>query len=243
VGTVVLLHAAGLDSRMWRPVQSELTGHGYTVECPDLLGHGAKRVAGVGVMEDFAADIVEELREAARPLFLVGLSLGGMVAQLVAGCMPTQIGGLVLCDTMCKPSEAMTAKLRERAGRTRRLGAAGMVDETVVRWFGPDALSSHLPAITEVRSLLADADTEANARTWETIAGFDGRPALNKLRDVRTLVIHGELDVATPAELSKDIVRQLPRSERVVFEGCGHMAPLEDAELFVRRLIDFLEAS
>ncbi|NEI72414.1 alpha/beta fold hydrolase [Rhizobium lusitanum] len=241
-GAVVLLHAAGLDRRMWNGIAASLLARGHVVHTLDLPGHGGKRTIAVNDMEAIAAHVADEIIGLPRPLNLVGLSLGGMVAQLVAGTMQAHIGKLVLCDTMCGPREELSNALRARAERTRSVGAVGMIEETVARWFGPATLDTGAPIVGIVRGWLAEADTEANARSWEAIAGFDARPALAKLRDVPSLVVCGALDTATPPAFSNEIADLLPGSRMVLLEGLGHMAPLEDENGFVKLVAEFLEA-
>jgi 3-oxoadipate enol-lactonase/4-carboxymuconolactone decarboxylase len=58
------------------------------------------------------------------------------------------------------------------------------------------------------------------------MATYDVLADLPKV-DVPTLIVTGSRDILTPPFLSREMTKQIPDAELVVFEGCGHMAPFE----------------
>jgi len=84
--TVVLLHGATLDHRSWQP-QIEALRDDFRIVATDLRGHGAS--TGVVSFEAAVEDILSILeREVTSTIVLVGLSLGGNVAQEVVRRRP-----------------------------------------------------------------------------------------------------------------------------------------------------------
>ncbi len=97
---VVCLHGAGSRADRWRGVLDRFVGAGLHVIVPDLPGHGlASKPAGYPYGAPAFADVVEGVLDELvgdRPVAIVGTSLGGHVAGLVALRRPEQVLGLVL---------------------------------------------------------------------------------------------------------------------------------------------------
>ena len=114
---IVLLHSLGLDHELWRPVAARLRGR-FRVIAPDIAGHGRER--GDALMTSIAAaadDIVAILNElGVASATIVGLSMGGAVAQEFALRHPSRTKGLGLIATMMKgaPVFAERAENAER---------------------------------------------------------------------------------------------------------------------------------
>ncbi|MDG4798340.1 alpha/beta hydrolase [Micromonospora sp. WMMD1082] len=240
VPTVVLLHAAGLDHRMWRPVHTRLTGLGYRVVVPDLAGHGGRPAPPPAfTLGDLAEDVAGQLAELTGPLVLAGVSLGGMLAQLCALRPELPVAGLVLANTMSETPAPLRAALARRADRTAQAGMAGMVAETIDRWFTEHTRQTEPALINRVRDWLLAADPAVNAQTWRAIAELSLLGRLAAV-NVPALVISGSADRAAPEELAAATAAALPRARRVRFAGVGHLAPLEQPDRFADELHRFI---
>jgi pimeloyl-ACP methyl ester carboxylesterase len=84
--TAVLIHGIMSDSRAWHRVTAELEQRGFRVLAVDLAGHGNSPRARQYSVRAWADDVVETLRPllSAPPDLVMGHSLGGLVASLVA---------------------------------------------------------------------------------------------------------------------------------------------------------------
>jgi pimeloyl-ACP methyl ester carboxylesterase len=92
-GTVLLLHALGLDHTMWQPQAAAL--HDCLVLAPDLPGFGRSRFERGGL--DAAVDeCAALLRSRTRMAVVAGVSYGGYVAALLAAAHPDRIAGVAL---------------------------------------------------------------------------------------------------------------------------------------------------
>src|SRR5690349_17607389 len=104
--TVVLLHGATLDGHAW-DAQVAVLRDRYRVVVPDLRGHGASTMDGRFTFDDAVADVLALLDElgldaaAGVPVALVGLSLGGNIAQEIAYREPGRLSALVVADSTC----------------------------------------------------------------------------------------------------------------------------------------------
>ena len=99
--TLILLHGATGNARMWDAVRRNLDPR-FQVIAPDLPGHGTRRGEPF-TLEGAVATAVEAARSVApSPVLLVGDSLGGYTAMAAANALPLeQLKGLVLggCST------------------------------------------------------------------------------------------------------------------------------------------------
>ncbi|HVV46026.1 MAG TPA: alpha/beta hydrolase, partial [Bryobacteraceae bacterium] len=96
---LVLLHGLTGSGRCWMPVSRALEGE-YDVIMPDARGHGKSSAPPEGYRyEDYANDVVALNQELglSAPV-LVGHSMGGMTAAVIAGQRATEVRGVVLAD-------------------------------------------------------------------------------------------------------------------------------------------------
>lgn len=80
----LLIHGFGGSTEEVRPLAQHLEAEGYTVACPSLKGHTGKRRDLRGVTcEDWIASAREEmmeLRKKCRTIYMIGFSMGGLIA-------------------------------------------------------------------------------------------------------------------------------------------------------------------
>jgi pimeloyl-ACP methyl ester carboxylesterase len=99
--TLVLLHGATLDHQAWEPQVDALKSR-YRLVVPDLRGHGASTGPGQFTFEDALGDIVALLDHLdLERIGLVGLSLGGNIAQEIVHRDPARVAALVVADATC----------------------------------------------------------------------------------------------------------------------------------------------
>ncbi|GAA4562344.1 alpha/beta fold hydrolase [Planotetraspora kaengkrachanensis] len=94
---VVLLHGRGFDHTDWEAVAGGLAG-AWRVLAPDLRGHGRSEWPGSYRLEAMRDDVIGLLEGLGTPATLIGHSLGGLVACLVAQERPAMVGRLILED-------------------------------------------------------------------------------------------------------------------------------------------------
>lgn len=83
---VILVHGAGNSAGVWRFWQQELADHGWESEAIDLRGHGASAPLDLSStsMGDYADDVRRAVARCAEPPVLIGWSMGGLLALMVA---------------------------------------------------------------------------------------------------------------------------------------------------------------
>jgi 3-oxoadipate enol-lactonase len=237
---VLLLHPVGLDLTWWEP-QVEALCSEFQVLRMDFRGHGKSAIAPPPYrLADFAAD-AHALLGAIQigPAHVIGLSLGGMVAQVLALEYPRDVHSLILSNTLCTlPAEARQA-MRGRGEAAEQNGMAVVVQSTIERWFTPGFLDSVL--VQRCRRHLLAQDVGVWAATWSAIAELDTLPRLSEIH-VPALVTTGDADVSTPVAAAQVIANAIPGAVLKVMAGAPHMAPYERPELFNQLVLEFLRA-
>jgi 3-oxoadipate enol-lactonase len=229
--TVLLIQGLGLPGAMWLGLAGGLAKSGHLVITPDNRGTGQSDAPrGPYTMGMLAADMVAVLDHAGvERALVVGLSLGGMIAQRLALDHPARVGGLVLAATTCGVPYG-------RPVRPRTLGVL------------VQSLSGNPAAIRRVRGLVVHSDSLARNpdlfRHWDRImkkkpprpAGFLGQLAaaaghhaglsLGRIA-CPTEVVAGEDDALIPPENSRILARRIPGARLTMLPRAGHAFPLE----------------
>jgi 3-oxoadipate enol-lactonase len=233
---VLLIHALGLDRRMWEPVMAQLA-QGRRVFAYDIRNHGAAAGAPIPfTMRDTAVDMVGVLDALGLDrAHVVGLSYGGGIAQTAAVEHPERFESLALLATTDHPFEAFEA--RARAAETD--GVDAMLAPSLTRWFTADALAVDGEGVRYARERVLRADPADFAASWRAFEGLDVQDRLADL-SVPVLVLAGELDASTTPEIMAAIAQRIPGSAYEELPGTPHMQTLEQPDLVAAALDRFL---
>jgi 3-oxoadipate enol-lactonase len=173
------------------------------------------------------------------PVHLLGLSVGGMVAQVFGVMHPSCVASLILCDTICEVAPPLAGILEERARAVEKGGMNAIAASTLERWFAPGYSTRHADVVAVVERLLFAADPGVNAQTWRAIANLNVASRLHTLAHVPALVINGALDDSIPKGMGQRIA-DLLGARLVELPACRHMAPLEAPEAFMDLVESFV---
>ena len=236
---VLLLHPIGLDSVWWQPFAEQLAPR-FSAVAPDFRGHGGSApVRGELELTDLADDAAGLLRALGlAPSQVVGLSMGGMVAQYLAIRHPDVVRSLVLLGTACTLPDEARKQMVARGEIARRDGMGAVLGATLERWFTPAALTSELAKRCEKR--LLEDDVESWAASWRAISRLDALPLLGRIK-APTLVVTGDRDLSTPPAAAKAIADNIPGAALTIIEGAPHMGPFEFPGTYLAPVVAFLQ--
>ena len=177
------------------------------------------------------AHALERVTEAVggRPAHVVGLSVGGMIAQLCALRHPELIRSLSLVATWRRVPEEVRAALRERARVARSEGMVRISELSNPRGFTAEFRARRPDILTRTTRSLLQQDPEFHAGTWEMISGLDLAAQLPTIRRP-TLVVMGELDINAPLFAAEQKVEGIPGSHFAAIPSIGHFPPIEAVE-------------
>jgi len=173
---------------------------------------------------------------------VLGLSMGGMIAQELALNYPAKVDKLVLAATNCGASGSVFAT---REVLTKLADRTGTPKEQVARYcsllFCDAWLESHEDDVREFtnRYLVAPANDPNAARQFIATVKFDACEQLPTI-DKPTLVAHGAEDVIIPPENSRVIAGRIPGAKLREYEEAGHGFIWERRDDFLRDLKEFL---
>jgi len=235
---VVLLHPVGLDLTFFEPVARDLA-RDHRVMTVDLRGYGhSTGMPPATSMDDYVADAHRLLVETGfAPAAVVGLSFGGMIAQVLAVQHAQNVAALIPCACPSTFAPEGREMIRKRAAAAERDGMEAVLEATMARWFTEDfrARGGHEPA---VQRLLAD-EVASWAANWRAIAGLDIASRLHEIR-APTLCIAGEVDLAAPPAIVEAIAERIPGARYEVMQGAPHMLFIEQPGKFAALVRGFL---
>jgi 3-oxoadipate enol-lactonase len=236
---VLLLHGLGSCGEDWLLQLPELEPE-FLVIMPDLRGHGRSSdlLAGVRI-EHLAADMAEVLqRVAGQPAHIVGLSMGGLVAQQLALEYQKLVKSLTLVNTF--------PRIRTSVGMFVR----GLIRSSYLLIGRMDLLAAWLakglfpkPEQAQYRELAAarfcSNSKENYVRAARAIARFNVHKRLGEIT-ADTLVVAGDRDRTVPLQAAVLLKEAIPGAQMSTIGDSGHATPIDAYEDFNRILTAFL---
>ncbi|CAG9248733.1 3-oxoadipate enol-lactonase [Paraburkholderia unamae] len=237
---LAFIHQLGGDLSVWDTLAGHFR-HRHSVLRYDVRGHGASAVASEPFgFAQLAADLAALFDATGiEQAHLVGMSMGGMIAQQFALDYPDRVITLTLCDTASHTPPEARATWNERAATVRRDGLAALADATMARWFTEDFRHAHAQTVQQICDVLLRTPSEGYAMACEALRDFDAAARLAQLR-VPTLAVAGRFDNGTPATLTQALARAIEGSHFVVLDA-AHLAPVEESHRFTALLETFLK--
>lgn len=220
--TVVLLHSLGTSWAVWEKQVAALATDRYVI-CPEFRGHGLSDESRDPVTcETLADDILSVLAEMGIGEFaLVGISLGGVVAQIVAGKAGARATGLALFDSYI--ASLNPQMWRDRAAKIRADGLVSIAPGVLKIWM-TDADRDSVDGVGMAR-ILATASSEGYAACCDALAIADNH-AIAGLIVCPTVVAVGSEDHAAPVVASEALAAGIAGARLELIEGAAHIPTL-----------------
>jgi 3-oxoadipate enol-lactonase len=236
---MVLFHSLLADDSSFDRIAGPLA-RSHRLLILNLPGFGASdRVdGGLEAVADRVAAALSAMDLEQAPIFL-GNGYGGFVALMTAIRHPGVASRLVLADCGAAFSEPGRAAFRGMSAGAREKGLAGISDVAMRRLFAPSYQAAHPELIEERRARFTAVDPQTFHAACEALATLDVRDRLAQVT-VPALVLVGEHDEATPPAMSAELAAGLPDGRLVVLPGCAHVPQLQDPELFLDAIRDFI---
>lgn len=223
---IVLLHSLALDRSVWGAMIGYLPDD-WTILAPDLRGHGASPHHGPFTIEDMADDVAATVAELGyQRAVVVGMSMGGCVAQAVAVRHPGLVAGLGLVDTTAWYGPDAPQTWEKRAAAARENGMRSLSQFQLDRWFGGDFLRDHPEVGERLLAVFASNNLDSYVAACRAMGAVDLRDAIRGIQ-VPTVIIVGEDDPATPPGHARAIHERIARSTLHVLPRARHLTPIE----------------
>ncbi|MDW3204856.1 MAG: 3-oxoadipate enol-lactonase [Alphaproteobacteria bacterium] len=235
---VAFANSLGTDFRIWDGVVDRLPPSVRILRY-DMRGHGLTSAPQAPyAMTDLRDDLLGILdRLGLDQVALVGLSVGGMVAQSAAAKAPERFSKLVLCDTghVIATREIWNARIEtvETGGMT------AIVDSVLDRWFGPDFKTRDPALHAGMHAMLTTIPPQGYNGICAAIRDADLTEDTARIA-VPALCLCGTEDKATPTELVASLADLLPNGSYMAIPGAGHLPCIEQPDAVARHIIEFL---
>ena len=234
--SLVFLHYFGGSARTWKHVTARLAPRLRTIAI-DNRGWGESAAPAEGyALADLAADaegVIAALD--LRRYVLVGHSMGGKVAQLMATRQPAGLAGLILVAP--SPPSPMVMPAQARA----MLAGAYATRETVEAAI--DTVLTARPLSAEDREQVIEGSLRGAPPAkvaWPKSTSLEDIAAEVADIDVPTLVIAGALDrVDPPVRLRTELLARVPQAVLRVLPDTGHLSMLESPDAVAALIAEF----
>lgn len=239
---VLLIQGLGMDKTGWL-LQRLVLSWTYRVIALDNRGAGrSDKPHGdydLGQMADDAIAVLDDV--GVDQAHVVGASMGGAIAQIIAVMHPHRTRSLTLVCTACRNQPWRQELLAGWADEAERHGV-GSLAGTAARWLiGPRSFRRLVPVLGWLGPLGFSRSSHAlKAQVAAIVAADDSFAELLGGIAVPTLVIVGNQDILTPRGDSEELAERIPTAELVVVSGAAHGIMIEHASTFNRILGEFL---
>ena len=188
-------------------------------------------------------DMARDLKEAMDALGiqkadLVGVSMGGMIAQHFAADYPESVGKLVLVVTCAEPNPILNASIREWVALARSGNHSAFMDSNVRRMYSDAYYRKNKWMIPVMGLLTKPKSYERFFIQADACLSHDAMEQLAKIT-APTLVIGGGQDLALGADASRKIAAAIPHAALKIYEEWGH-GLYEEAKDFHQLVLTFL---
>jgi 3-oxoadipate enol-lactonase len=238
---LLLLHGLGSSGDDWW-LQIPALAPYFRLILPNLRGHKpSSTLRGPTSIFTLATDIAQLMDALGiAQAHVLGLSLGGLVAQLLAIHFPQRVRQLILVNTFAhlwptSPREAYTLARRVIVSKY-------LPPETTAKVVARDLFPKPDQAALrdEVLKRSGVNDVASYRYLVDAIRGFDSRSQLDRIA-AATLLVTGEQDAVVPRGCQQQLVRGIRKIQWHIVRDSGHATPVDQPEEFNRVVLKYLK--
>jgi pimeloyl-ACP methyl ester carboxylesterase len=235
---------ASIDS--WPPPVVQGLSKNFKIVMFDNRGAGSTDVSyreyTIRLFADDTAGLMDAL--VIPRAHVLGISMGGYIAQELAINYPEKVEKLVLCSTHCGGTESIP-RSPEVSNTFMRALTGGLPAEEGARLlvqlgFTKDFINKN-PGIVDLatkQTLKSQTSRENVLRQATAIKSFNTFDRLSRIR-APTLVLHGKQDILVPPENGSILAKAIPNAKLVHLENSAHSL-IEDMEEMIHSITEFL---
>ncbi|GIW45397.1 MAG: 3-oxoadipate enol-lactonase [Candidatus Binatia bacterium] len=236
---LVLLHGLGGSARVWDEAAEGFVRY-HRVIRPDLRGFGqSDHPPGPYAIEDYTADLaalLDHLR--LDQAHVLGISMGGVIAQRFVLDYPERVRSVVLVSTSSEVGpRAQAAWLRLADLIESRGFGEGSADAS--RSVSPAFAARYPEKVRALGEATRQCDPRAYAAAARAVAAYNFTAELARVRQP-VLILQGLDDQLTPPGGSVKMARALPHARLLFVPEAGHNLPMEQPQAFVFSVLGFL---
>jgi peroxiredoxin len=254
---VVFLHGGGQTRRSWGRAAAAVAERGWQAITVDLRGHGESDWSKDGDyrVTSFAGDVVEVLRHLPPRPVIVGASLGGFTAMLLAGELsPATVRAVVLVDIVPNMDPSGASRIHTFMN-DRMMSGFDSLEEVadMIQEYNPNRRRP-----TDLDGLRTNLRRRDGRWYWhwdpKFIDGSSARPPIEVTEvermhgaveailrtGVPMLLVRGQMSDLVTKERADEFIARFPEIDFVDVGGAGHMVAGDRNDLFAGAVVEFL---
>ena len=169
---------------------------------------------------------------------IIGVSMGGMIAQHFAAEFPERTEKLVLVVTAPKTNDTITENVKTWAEMARQGKGAELMESNVKNMYSDEYYRKNRWLTPVMGKIAVPKNPERFLSMAKACAEHDAEAVLEKIK-APVLVIGGTKDRTVGAAASYELAEKIPGARLFMYEGYRH-ALYEEAPDFNQRVLDFL---
>ena len=246
---LVLVMGIGYDATLWTLAQVPALSQTFQVVIFDNRDVGRSSTAAapytIADMADDVASLMDAL--AIKRAHLLGLSMGGMIAQEFALRHADRLERLVLSGCGAAPARVAFDPIRTWSWVKANDKSGEVFACQQFTWLFSTGFLRNKEAVQQTISMLTSNPNPVGAEAYNRQAqAYLQHDALDRLAGVKspTLVIVGDQDLLTPPWICREIADKIPNCqfEIITGDGSSHVVPLERPDEFNDLVTRFLVA-
>ena len=235
---LILLHGLLKNGLCWTDLARALENE-YDIIMPDARGHGKASAPESGCRYEDLADDVSGLIKALKlpPLLLLGHSMGGMTAAVVASRKPNLLRGVILADPTFLSPEMQREVYESDVAEQHRKILNKSLNEVIA-----EARTRHPERSEETLELSARARLQTSMNAFEVLRppNPDYKLLVRKI-DVPGLLVFGDRGVVL-LDVAEELQRLNPKLQAEQIRDAGHALQMDQPERFVAVVKSFLHS-
>ena len=242
---ILLIEGIGYSSWMWFRQKEDLAPKRQMVIFDNRGVGKTSSPPGAYSMKDFVEDIEAVVNAAGiEKMYVLGVSMGGMIAQEYYFSHREKVCGLILSNTnfgkgSVLPSQEVLKILSSSAsGQFNYEGLVNRMKPAASKKFS-EGRREEFDELVNRRLAIGD-DAKGYMGQLMAVASFDSHERLSDIQ-VPTLIITSEEDIVVPPENAAELHRRVPNSRLLFFGGAGHLLCVERYADYDRQLLAFVD--
>lgn len=236
---IMLIHGVGLRAEAWCGMIPFLLKK-FTVTIVDLPGHGES--AGFSTtpdLSDYTNRISEVIDSLGYPTFVVGHSMGAMIAMDIASRYSEFSSAIAPLNSVFRRSEEAKIAVLQRVDDIKINGVSDP-SNTLERWFGNNPKGALKIGADECRNWLTSMNPIDYHQAYSAFAKENGPSdqALSSIKCPALFVTGSQEKNSTPA-MSKKLAAGVVNGRSKIIEGAKHMMPMTHPEIVCEQLQRF----
>ncbi len=235
---LLLVHGLGGTLQVWGADVPVFARH-HRVTRFDVRGHGeSEKPPGPYSLARFAQDVMAVCDAAGiESTHVLGISMGGVIAQRVALDAPRRVRSLILVSTSSEVGPQSVTAWQRLAERIERFGFDAQTADAS-RAFAPAFAKQHPDVVAALARRNAANDPRGYAAAARAVSDYNWTAELSRVT-VPVLILQGLDDQLTPPGGSVKMSRALPHARLVMVDEAGHNLAIEQPAVFQSSVLAF----